>query len=79
MKNIEEYKGIAIPIPETPAEVLIRMNMEKNLYKEFFKKNNFNGILYAQIWYEYDRRKAIGLGLDVSSFPAQLNYLENMN
>lgn len=79
MKHIEEYKGIMVPIPKTIEEALIKMDVEINLYKESFEKNDFKGFANIKIWYEYDRKKAIELGANISQFPEQLNYLEAKN
>ncbi len=79
MKFTEEYKGIIMPIPKNKEEALIKMNVEKNLYEEYFGKGKMSKISHIKIYYEYDRNKALEMGADVSGLPEKLNYLETKN
>ena len=79
MKVIEEYKGLRMPIPQTGEVAIMKMEAEKDLYEKYFGKNDLVKINKLKVYYEYDRRKAIELGVDVSQFPEQLNYLESKN
>ena len=79
MKNLEDYKGIEMAIPHTQDTALAKMKAEKELYEECFEKKQIENVGHLQICYEYDLKKAIELGADVTDFPEKLNYLEIQN
>lgn len=81
MGCIEEYKGMRMAIPQTGEEALMKMEAEMEVYKKRFRERDFNVMMSGvlPILYEYDRKKAIEFGVNVSEFPEELNYLEIQN